>query len=142
MKKMLIPIGLLAALLTGCEKMDIVKTYEKSEDAGITVTYYEIDNGTWQCDGVTYPFRLELSGRMHNAESDSYYTVLTDNKNLTFEDVKKAGMKELHLSVEKNNEPSVKTIIRNGGVFERSFEFDGEQADIYRIAVNSGIGFL
>ena len=55
---------------------------------------------------------------------------------------KKAGMKELHLSVEKNNEPSVKTIIRNGGVYERSFEFDGEQADIYRIAVNSGIGFL
>ena len=55
---------------------------------------------------------------------------------------KKAGMKELHLSVEKNNEPSVKTIIRNGGVFDRSFEFDGEQADIYRIAVNSGIGFL
>ena len=31
---------------------------------------------------------------------------------------KKAGMKELHLSVEKDNEPSVKTIIRNGGVFE------------------------
>ena len=55
---------------------------------------------------------------------------------------KKAGMKELHLSVEKNNEPSVKTIIRNGGVYERSFEFDGEQADIYRIAVNSEIGFL
>ena len=41
-----------------------------------------------------------------------------------------------------DNEPSVKTIIRNGGVYERSFEFDGEQADIYRIAVNSEIGFL
>ena len=41
-----------------------------------------------------------------------------------------------------DNEPSVKTIIRNGGVYERSFEFDEEQADIYRIAVNSGIGFL
>ena len=55
---------------------------------------------------------------------------------------KKAGMKELHLSVEKNNEPSVKTIIRNGGVYERSFDFDEEQADIYRIAVNSEIGYL
>ena len=90
MKKMLIPIGLLAVLLTGCGKTDIVKTYEKSEDAGITVTYYEIDNGTWKCDGVTYQFRLELRGRMPNAESDSYYTVLTDNKNLTFEDVSKS----------------------------------------------------
>ena len=48
---------------------------------------------------------------------------------------KKTGMKELHLSVEKNNEPSVKIITRNGGVYERSFEFDGEQADIYRITL-------
>lgn len=90
MKKMLISIGLLAVLLTGCGKTDIVRTYEKSEDAGITAAYYEIDNGTWKCDGVTYSFRLELSGRMPNAESDSYYTVLTDNKNLTFEDVSKS----------------------------------------------------
>ena len=40
MKTMLILIGLLAVLLTGGGKTDIVKTYEKSEDAGITVTYY------------------------------------------------------------------------------------------------------
>ncbi len=48
----------------------------------------------------------------------------------------KTGMNELHLSVERKNEPSVKTIIRNGGVYERSFEIDGEQADIYRIALS------
>ena len=46
---------------------------------------------------------------------------------------RKAGMKELHLSVEKENLPSVKTIVKNGGVYERSFEFEGEQADIYKI---------
>lgn len=46
---------------------------------------------------------------------------------------KQADMKELHLSVERNNLPSVKTILRNGGVYERSFQFEGEQADIYRI---------
>ncbi len=49
---------------------------------------------------------------------------------------KKAGMNELYLSVEKKNEPSVKTITQNGGVYERSFEYDGEQADIYRIALS------
>lgn len=43
------------------------------------------------------------------------------------------GIKELHLSVERNNEPSVKTIIRNKGVYERSFEHKGEMADIYVI---------
>lgn len=45
------------------------------------------------------------------------------------------GMSELHLSVERDNEPSIKTIIRNGGIYERSFEYEGEQADIYRIAL-------
>lgn len=46
-----------------------------------------------------------------------------------------AGLTEIHLSVERDNEPSVKTIIKNGGVYERSFEFEGSQADIYKIVL-------
>lgn len=46
---------------------------------------------------------------------------------------KEAGLTEVHLSVERDNSPSVRTIVKNGGVYERSFEFEGEQADIYRI---------
>ena len=46
---------------------------------------------------------------------------------------KEAGLKEVHLSVERANEASVKTIVKNGGVYERSFEYKGEEADIYRI---------
>ena len=46
---------------------------------------------------------------------------------------KEAGMKELQLSVERDNIPSIKTITRNGGVYERSFEFEGEMADVYII---------
>ena len=45
------------------------------------------------------------------------------------------GMNELHLSVERDNEPSIKTITRNGGTYERSFTFEGEQADIYKIVL-------
>lgn len=45
------------------------------------------------------------------------------------------GLKTLHLSVEKNNYPSIKTIIKNGGVYERSFDFEGEQADVYKIVL-------
>ena len=48
---------------------------------------------------------------------------------------KDAGMEELHLSVERDNEASIKTIMRNGGKYERSFEFEGEQADIYKISL-------
>ena len=44
-----------------------------------------------------------------------------------------AGMPSLQLSVERDNLPSVRTIIKNGGVYERSFAFGGEQADVYCI---------
>lgn len=46
---------------------------------------------------------------------------------------KQAGLKELHLSVERDNKPSVKTIVKNGGKYERSFVFEGKEADIYKI---------
>ena len=46
---------------------------------------------------------------------------------------KESGLNEIHLSVERTNEPSVKTIRKNGGIYERSFEFENEIADVYVI---------
>lgn len=46
---------------------------------------------------------------------------------------KDSGLTSLQLSVERANTPSVKTIVKNGGKLERSFEFEGEMADAYRI---------
>lgn len=46
---------------------------------------------------------------------------------------KSHGMDKLQLSVERNNEPSVKTIVKNGGEYERSFSFQNEEADVYFI---------
>ena len=46
---------------------------------------------------------------------------------------KAAGMKEIHISVEKENAASVKVIQKNGGVYERSFSHEGTLADIYKI---------
>lgn len=48
---------------------------------------------------------------------------------------KEAEMNELHISVEKENMASVKVIQKNGGVYERSFSFEGETADIYKFAL-------
>jgi predicted acetyltransferase len=45
------------------------------------------------------------------------------------------GMDKLQLSVERSNEASIKTIIKNGGKYERSFTFEGESADVYMIRV-------
>lgn len=88
-------IAVMAAVsLTGCEKSQtddvhegIVHTYEASEDDGIVYTYYELDDGTWMCKDTVYQYRLELTGRMPNAIKDSSYVVLTDQEELTFEDV-------------------------------------------------------
>ncbi len=49
------------------------------------------------------------------------------------------GMKRLQLSVERTNEPSIKTITKNGGVYERSFIFEGEEADIYMIDIDESV---
>lgn len=46
---------------------------------------------------------------------------------------KEAGLEHLHLSVEHDNLPSIKTITKNGGIYERSFEYEGKQADVYII---------
>lgn len=95
MRKIIVMIGILTVLLVGCSKNDVAKVYKISERDGIVATYYEMNDGTWQCDDKTYQYRLELVGRMPNAESDSCYVVLTDNENLTFEDVSKSHYSSL-----------------------------------------------
>lgn len=49
-----------------------------------------------------------------------------------------AGLSELHISVERENLPSVKVIRGNGGGYERSFVHEGEQADVYRLNLTTG----
>ena len=46
---------------------------------------------------------------------------------------KDSGMKDLQLAVERSNESSVKTILKNDGVYERTFEFENQPADVYNI---------
>lgn len=44
---------------------------------------------------------------------------------------KEHGLKQLQLSVEKENVASIKTIEKNGGKFSRSFIFENEEAYVY-----------
>jgi len=60
----------------------------------------------------------------------------TEMLKLLLEYAKKCGLKEIHLSVERENIPSVKSIIKNGGKLERSFEFVGKPADVYLMKLN------
>ncbi len=43
------------------------------------------------------------------------------------------GATELHLSVEQDNIPSIKTIVKNGGQLEKSFMMDDKQVAMYLI---------
>ncbi|MGI6499648.1 MAG: GNAT family N-acetyltransferase [Anaerostipes sp.] len=44
---------------------------------------------------------------------------------------KKHGLKQLQLSVERDNTASIKTIEKNGGKYSRSFTFENKEAYVY-----------
>ena len=77
----------------------VVKTYEvtDSEDATETdelvifVTHYEMSDGTWKTENYTYKYRLEKTGRVHNAASDTTFVFLSNIENITFEQMWKAA---------------------------------------------------
>lgn len=46
---------------------------------------------------------------------------------------KSVGLDFLQLSVERSNESSVRTIKKNGGVYERNFEFEDKIVDAYKV---------
>ena len=54
-------------------------------------TYYKMSDGTWECDGHTYKYRLEISGRMPNAAVDSTFVYLSNVDTITFEQAWKAA---------------------------------------------------
>ncbi len=54
-------------------------------------TYCEMSDGTWTCDGYTYEYRLEISGRMPNAAKDSTFVYLSNIEEISFEQAYKAA---------------------------------------------------
>jgi predicted acetyltransferase len=59
----------------------------------------------------------------------------TEMLRLVLEIAKRHGLERVQLSCKRSNSPSVRTIIKNGGVYERSFEYNGEIADVYLIGL-------
>ena len=63
----------------------------KGRIEGNMKTYSEMSDGTWQCDGHIYKYRLEISGRLSNAVKDSTYIYLSNIEDITFEQAWKAS---------------------------------------------------
>lgn len=80
----------------------VVKTYEVTDAALmdeaqdedeliVMVKYYEMSDGTWKTDDYAYQYRLEITGRMGNAEKDSTFVFLSNMEEITFEQAWKAS---------------------------------------------------
>ena len=141
------------SIINGSELLDKTECYEEwlqsiknnenpetvSPDWIVTDTFFAVD------DEDTIIGIIDLRHTLNDFLKDfgnSGYSVrpsqrkkgyATQMLKLILEVAREAGLTELHLSVEKDNIPSIKTIVKNGGVYERSFEFESELADIYRI---------
>ena len=73
--------------LAGCAKEDDVK----STFDGNMKTYYEMTDGTWLCDDTSYAYRLEIEGRLSNADCDTVYVYLSNRPEISFEEAWKAS---------------------------------------------------
>lgn len=83
---LLASICMLAFFGCGNQTVEPVNTIE-----GNMKTYYEMSDGTWQFDGYTYKYRLEISGKMPNAVKDSTYVYLSNLENISFTQAWKAA---------------------------------------------------
>ena len=88
MKKKVIPVLgiLLCTALTGCGTPSVKNTYE-----GGMRKYYEMSDGTWQCEGYTYQYCLEITGRLNAAAADSTYVYLSNTPEISFDRAWKAA---------------------------------------------------
>ena len=78
---------LLTASFSGCAR----KAAVKNTVTGSMKTYSEMDDGTWMCDGYTYKFRLEITGKMPNAAVDSSFVWLSNVESISFEQAYQAA---------------------------------------------------
>lgn len=80
-------------LQTLFEETPIEQQQEKydNEEFIITKMHYINKDKKWCANGHTYLFRLEITGRMNNSEKNTTYIVLSNNRNITFEQTWKAS---------------------------------------------------
>lgn len=67
----------------------IAEKYDREEFV-ITKLHYKTEEG-WFSEGHCYPYRLEISGKLSNAAKNTTYIVLSNTKEITFDQVWKAS---------------------------------------------------
>ena len=96
MKKFLLSLFsiVLCLSLVGCGIVEVKNSKSNTSKDEINIkntitgnmeTYTEMSDGTWKCGNRTYKYRLEISGRMPNAETDTTFIYLSNIENISFE---------------------------------------------------------
>lgn len=142
-------------VINGSEMLDCMESYEEwlahitmnaspetvNPDWVVTDTFFVIDENR-KIVGIV-DFRHDLKGFLVDF-GHCGYSVRPEERNKGYateilgrivEIAREQGLDAIRLSVERTNVPSVKTIKKNGGKYERSFEFQGEFADVYVISL-------
>ena len=81
-----VSVYLLGLIGCGNQPVEPVDTID-----GNMKTYYEMSDGSWECNRHTYKYRLEIRGRMHNAAVNSTFVYLSNIETITFEQAWKAA---------------------------------------------------
>lgn len=87
--KKTIAMGLIFVLilsLVGCRTKSTVSDIE-----GNMKSYSEMSDGTWQCNGNVYKYRLVISGTLPNAEKVTTFVYLSNLEEISFEQAWKAA---------------------------------------------------
>lgn len=108
----------------------------------VTDTFFAVDNDTQRIVGII-DLRHTLKGFLIDFGNCGYSVrpserrkgIATYMLKQLLAVAKQTGLAELHLSVEQDNIASIKTITKNGGIYERSFEYEGTLVDIYQITL-------
>lgn len=139
--------------INGSELLDQMDSYDEWLKSVSDNTSQETVNPSWVVTDTYFAFdendrlvgvidlRHELKGFLKDFGNSGYSVrpserrkgYATEMLRLIIERAAEIGLGKLQLSVERTNEPSVKTILKNGGKYERSFTFEGEDADVYII---------
>lgn len=90
----LLPVFILSCVfcLIGCANTKDTAPANTPLSATVSAKAYQsADDGTFICDGISYAYRLEITGKLNNSENDVTFVYLSNFPEITFDKAWKAS---------------------------------------------------